>query len=189
MNNLDYLFEHGIDFKNRRIFLDGEITEDRTNKIVRGLISLTDKSNEIITLIVRSPGGDLYETIAIYDVLQNLKASVRTIALGYCQSAAPLLVAAGTKGMRYATPNCFFMIHDSIVESPETSLDDIKNDVRHFTHLRKRFFKLLESHTSLSYKKWRDIYHKRGDSFFDTELAMKYGLMDEIITKPVWGTT
>ena len=114
---LDAMFSFGIDLSKRRVFLQcGIEAHDDPGKnisemVIRGLLFL-DKTEGEIELWINTPGGDVDDMFAIYDVIQSCENDVATIGHGQIASAGGLILAAGSKGMRYAMPNALFMAHE-----------------------------------------------------------------------------
>lgn len=190
LNNRELYFDKGISIKNRLIFLSGDIDDVRCDIIARGLIFLSNISREDITLIINSFGGDLYDTFSIYDIMKSIPNQIRTIAMGKCQSAAPLLVAAGSPGKRFSLPNCHFMVHDVWVDgAPDATVEAASKELKHTKELRKLFLELMEKNTTKTALEWRKICRRPGDLFFPPPLALKYGIIDSIITEVPWGLT
>lgn len=175
-------YEYGIDPANRRIFLDGEIDADSASYIRRGILYMESESDDKpIELWVCSEGGDEYGMFSIYDVLRTVKCPIHTIATGLCMSAAPLLVAGGFKGERYATPNSWFMVHESWTDDGGPKrLTEKKREADHETEMTKRWAELMDRHTKLSAKQWLQKCNKVGDYFFDADKAVEYGLVDQL---------
>ena len=98
----------------RTIYLNGEINDEAALSIITQLHYLEDNSQEPITLVINSPGGSVSAGLAIYDVMQALSCPVTTAAVGLAASMAALVLAAGTKGRRYASPNSRIMIHQPL---------------------------------------------------------------------------
>lgn len=98
----------------RTIYLNGEINDEAALSIITQLHYLEDNSQEPITLVINSPGGSVSAGLAIYDVMQALSCPVTTAAVGLAASMAALVLAAGTKGRRYASPNSRVMIHQPL---------------------------------------------------------------------------
>lgn len=180
--NMDFYssyFENGIDVRNRRIFLHGDIDEENIGRLIKGLYILeSNDENKSIEIVISSCGGDEYEMLAAYDVIKNCKCHVTTIAVGKLMSAAPLIFAAGDE--RFAYPNTIFMIHESSY-SVEAKHTDIKVEAKHYEEMETLWCKLMAQHSNLSAKQWRVKYNSKPDLYFTAEQAMKYGIVDKII--------
>ncbi len=114
---LSAMFEYGIDLSKRRVFLQCGIAEhdnpgqNVAEMVTRGLLFL-DKTEGEIELWINTPGGDVDDMFAIYDVIRTCENPVSTVAHGAVCSAGGLVLAGGYKGLRYATPNSTFMAHE-----------------------------------------------------------------------------
>ncbi len=114
---LSAMFEYGIDLDQRRVFLQCGIEEHENpgmnvaEMVTRGLLFL-DKTPGEIELWINTPGGDVDDMFAIYDVIRTCDNPVSTVAHGAVCSAGALVLAGGQKGLRYATPNSIFMAHE-----------------------------------------------------------------------------
>lgn len=178
---VDAYFEYGIDVNNRRIFLTKDIDQDSASVLIKGLYLMeTKNSKEPIELFVSSFGGDEYGMFGIYDAIRTVKCPLVTVAIGMCMSAAPLLVAAGSKGERYATPNSWFMVHQSYWELGEIKQTELKSDVKHYDALHDRWLELMEKHTNKDVKFWSKLCQKNADHYFDASKAIEYGIVDKL---------
>lgn len=179
---VDAYFAHGVDITNRRIFLFDDVEEVSIGTVIKGLYQLeaTNKGSAI-ELFVGSFGGSEYEMLGLYDVLQNgLACPIHTIAIGKCMSAAPLLVAAGESGERWATPNAQFMVHMGGVGVTGDRMESAKHEIAHAEKLAEIWYNLMAKHTKMSASHWRRLCKKVQDTFFDAETAIEWGIIDEI---------
>ena len=177
---VDAYYAHGLDVVNRRVWVTGEITAESANEAAKGLYLLDSiSSTEPCELFVNSHGGDLVATQAIYDILQTLRCNVHTFAFGECQSAAPLLLAAGTPGHRWVAANTEFMTHDSWGEI-EGKAVEMRAYLEHMDALGRRWMSLLTDHSKMPITHWRSICNKKVDYYFGSEEAIKWGLADNI---------
>lgn len=174
-------FEFGVDKDNRRIFLDGEIHAESAQYIRRSILYLDSLSSEKpIELWICSEGGDEYCALSIYDTLSTIKCPVHTIATGMCMSVAPLLVAAGKVGERYATPHSWFMVHQSWSEEIPSRVDEQKKAIEHAYEVGKQWYTLMAKHTKTSAIQWRRMCEKVGNTYFNAEEALEFGLVDQL---------
>jgi ATP-dependent Clp protease, protease subunit len=178
---VDNLFEFSFDTKRRLIILYGDIEKKRVDYTIKAFLMMGAASPDPVTLLVNSLGGDVYDTFAIYDIMQAMPCPIRTIAIGTCQSAAPLLVAAGTQGNRFSMPNCYFMTHESWMELEVSTVIAAQKTVAHYQAFEDRFDNLMETHSKLTAQQWKTIYQKPGDSYFDSKTALDYGIIDNIM--------
>jgi ATP-dependent Clp protease protease subunit len=180
---VDVYFEYGIDIANRRIFLLDGVEEDTISAVIKGLYFMDSQNKDVkkpIELFIGSFGGSEYEMFALYDVTRTIASPIHTVAIGKCMSAAPLLVAGGQKGHRYATANTFFMVHEGWSDFGEKRYDSIKADIKHVDHLSKHWYELMEKHTSKTIAFWKKMCAKVGDEYFDAATALEYGIIDHI---------
>lgn len=173
-------FENGIDVNNRRIFLIGDIDQDTAGNVIKSIYLMQSYSKEkAITVYVNTDGGCEYSMFAIYDVMKQCKCDIETVAMGNVMSAGPLLVAAGTKGQRYALPNSWFMIHESADDWGYRKVSNHKNLIKHYDKLQERWLKVMEETTGTSAKTWAKMCEGH-DRFFDASKAVDLGLVDFI---------
>lgn len=178
---IDAYFQYGVDRVNRRVFLFDGVDENAIGIVIKALYYMDSESTEKpIELFIGSFGGSEYEMFALYDVIRTLKAPIHTTAIGKCMSAAPLLVACGEPGERYATPNTWFMIHQSWGEWGEKDTDTLKREVAHYDDMEKRWTELMAQHTNQPASFWLKKSREKGDMYFDAEVAQKFGLIDHI---------
>jgi ATP-dependent Clp protease protease subunit len=174
-------FEYGIDVQNRKVFLTHDIDAESIGAAIKGLYLMENENTEKpIEVFVGSFGGSEYEMWALYDVLRTLESPIHTTAIGKCMSAAPLLVAAGEPGKRWATPNTFFMVHQSWDDFGEDRIDVVKKVIKHNDVMAKRWYDLMASHTKKDAAFWKRKCEAIGDCFFTAEEAQEWGLIDEI---------
>ena len=164
------------------IALNTDINAEEADKIVEQLLKLdTIKSNKDITFYINSPGGLVSAGLAIYDAMKMVKSNVKTICIGRCSSMAAVLLSGGTKGKRYITPNSEVMIHE-VSSFSCGKIGEIKVSYEHSNTLNERLMKILADNTGKSIKQIKkDTLLK--DKWFNAEEAVKYGLVDKIVTK------
>jgi ATP-dependent Clp protease protease subunit len=178
---VDAYFAYGVDVANRKVFLFDDVDSNSIGAVIKGLYLMeaqTDKKP--IELFVGSFGGSEYDMFALYDVCRTLVSPIHTTAIGKCMSAAPLLVAGGEEGHRYATPNTMFMVHEAWEDFGAKRMDELKIDLKHYDELAYRWGKLMEKHSKKSSKFWLDLCKKAGDTYFNAEKALEWGLIDHI---------
>lgn len=168
--------------KERIIFLGGPINDPLANTIIAQLLFLASQdSKKDIQLYINSPGGSVSSALAIYDTMQHVKPEVSTICVGLAASGAALLLAAGTKGKRYALPNAEIMIHQVMAGGIEGQASDIEISAKHIIRLRDKLNRILSKHTG----KPESQVEKDTDRNYhmDPDEAKKYGLIDEVIRR------
>lgn len=179
-DELTAALEKGIDIKGRRIFLHAAVDEDSIGLAIRAMYLLSDMSKEPIELFVCSYGGELDEAFALHDVTRTIKVPVHTVALGKCMSAAPLLVACGQRGERWASEHTQFMLHDCALEIEEGSPVAITAHVEAAKAQMIRYAELLGKYTNKPKSYWTRMFGQRADKFFSAEDAQEWGLIDQI---------
>lgn len=165
--------------KERIVFIGMPIDDDVANLIIAQLLFLDgEDSGKEISLYINSPGGIVSSGMAIYDTMQYIKSPVTTICVGQAASMAAVLLAAGTKGKRYALPNSRILIHQPMggVQGQATDIDIHAKEI---LKLRERLNKILVKHTGQSLKKIEKDTDR--DYYMTSEEAKEYGIIDEII--------
>jgi ATP-dependent Clp protease protease subunit len=167
--------------KERIIFLGSAIDDAVANTIIAQLLFLeSEDKDKDIKLYINSPGGSVTAGLAIYDTMQFIKPKVSTICIGMAASMGAFLLSGGEKGKRMALPNSDIMIHQ-ILGGAEGQASDVKIRAEYMLKLKDRLNKLLSKHTGKSEKRIEEDTDR--DNFMSAEEALKYGLIDKIITK------
>lgn len=167
--------------KDRIVFLGGQITDDVANSIIAQLLFLESQDpKRDIKLYINSPGGSVTAGLAIYDTMQYVKCDVSTICVGISASMAAVLLAAGTKGKRFALPNSEVMLHQVMGEAGGQAVE-IEISAKHILKIRDNLNKVLSKHTGQPLKKIEKDTDR--DFFLSAEEAKDYGLIDDIIKK------
>lgn len=165
--------------KERIIFLGGPIDDVSANIIIAQLLFLeSEDPKKDITLYVNSPGGSATSTLAIVDTIRHIKPDVSTVCVGFAASGGAIVLAAGTKGKRYALPNSEVMIHQPL-GGAEGQATDIDISAKHILKLRERLNKFLAEVTGQKLDKIEKDVER--DFFLYADEAKKYGIIDEII--------
>jgi ATP-dependent Clp protease protease subunit len=167
----------------RIIFLGTPVNDDVANMIIAQLLFLeADNPGRDIHLYINSPGGSVSAGLAIYDTMQFLKSPVNTICMGLAASMGAFLLTAGEKGKRSALPNSRIMIHQPSGGASGTA-SDIEIQAKEIIYLRGRMNDLMAKHTGRPLEQIeRDVDR---DRFMSAEEAVKYGLIDQVITNRV----
>ena len=169
--------------RDRIIILGSPIGDDLSNLVVAQLLFLESEDPEKdIYMYINSPGGSVTAGLAIYDTMQYIKPEVSTLCVGQAASMAAWLLAAGTKGKRFALPHARIMIHQPLggVQGQAT---DIDIQAREIIRLREQMNNILVKHTGQSLKKIEKDTDR--DLFLTGKQAVEYGLVDEVIvTRP-----
>ncbi len=168
--------------QDRIIFLGEEVNDTTASLVVAQLLFLAaDDPDKDINLYINSPGGSVTAGLAIYDTMQYIKPDVSTICVGMAASMGAFLLAGGAKGKRYALPNSEIMIHQPL-GGAKGQATDIKIHAEYILKIRDKLNKMLSENTG----KPLDVIEAdtERDNFMSAEEAVKYGLIDSVITKP-----
>ena len=167
--------------RERIVFLGSEIDDDVANSIVAQLLLLdSENSEKDIMLYINSPGGVITAGMAIYDTMKLIKADVSTICLGDAASMGAFLLSGGTKGKRLALPNSRIMIHQPL-GGAKGQATDIEIEAKEILRMKTMLNTLLAEHTGQKIETIKKDTER--DNFMSAEEALKYGLIDKIITK------
>ncbi len=167
----------------RIIFLGTSINDDVANMIIAQMLFLdADNPGRDIYLYLNSPGGNVSSGMAIYDTMQFLRSPVNTICMGMAASMGSFLLAAGRAGKRSALPHARIMIHQPSGGAQGTAAD-IEIQAKEILYLRAQMNGLYAKHTGRPLEQIeRDMER---DFFMSAEEAVKYGIIDSVITQPV----
>ena len=165
--------------KDRIIFLGSPIDDVVANIVIAQFLFFdAEDSKKDIKLYINSPGGSVTAGMAIYDTMQYLKCDVVTICIGQAASMAATLLAAGTKGKRFALPNAEIMLHQ-VMGGVEGQAADVKIRAERILKIHQRMNKILAEHTGQPLSKIEKDTDR--DFFMDPDEAKKYGIIDKII--------
>jgi ATP-dependent Clp protease protease subunit len=165
--------------RNRIIFLGTPINDEVSNLVIAQLLHLNQEDREApISIYINSPGGMVYDGLAIYDAIQMISNPIRTVAVGVTASFSTVLLAAGTKGQRYALPNATIHMHQP-EGGAQGQVTDIEIQAREFLRLRRNLNAILAFHTGQSLEVIeRDTAR---DHWLDARAAVAYGLVDQVL--------
>jgi ATP-dependent Clp protease protease subunit len=167
--------------KDRIIMLGTPVDDHVANLIVAQLLFLEAEDPEKdIYLYINSPGGIVTAGLAIYDTMQYIKSEVVTICMGQAASMGAVLLAAGAKGKRFALPHSRIMIHQPL-GGFQGQATDIEIHAKEILRLRKMLNGILSKHTGQSLRRIEKDTER--DYFMSAEEAMKYGLIDKVLTR------
>lgn len=167
--------------KDRVIFLGTGIDAGVANSVIAQLLFLErENPKKDITMYIHSPGGHVTAGLAIYDTMQYLQCDVSTVCLGMAASMGAVLLTAGTKGKRFCLPHAEVMIHQPL-GGVEGQASDIEIHARHIINTKKTLNGILAKHSGQKL----EIVEKDTDrdNFMSAVEAVKYGLVDKVITK------
>jgi len=169
-----------------RIIFLGEEIDDITANIINAQLLFLDseekeKDEEPIWLYINSPGGSVYDGLAIYDVMQAISSSVYTAVLGSACSMAAVLAMAGKKKHRYALKHSRIMIHQPWGGMHESQATDMDIANREMQELKLDLLKLITLHSGQTFEKVKQDCER--DYWLKAQAAIDYGIIDKIMTK------
>lgn len=167
--------------KDRIIFLGEDVNEHTANIVVAQLIHLADEDpKKDIKLYINSPGGSVYDGLAIYDTIQYITPDVQTIGIGLQASMGAFLLSSGTKGKRYALPSSRIMIHQPS-SGTQGKITDQEITLKEGIYLKKMLNEVLAKNTGQKLSKIEKDVER--DYWMSSKEAKDYGLIDDVITK------
>jgi ATP-dependent Clp protease protease subunit len=165
----------------RIVFLGTPINDDVANIVIAQLLFLqADNPEKDIYLYLNSPGGSVYSGLAIFDTMQFLTCPVNTYCMGIAASMGSFLLAAGTKGKRYALPNSRIMLHQPSGGMQGTAAD-IEIQAKEILFLRERLNRIYAQNTGQTEEQINEDLDR--DRFMSPEEAKEYGLIDHVISR------
>ena len=163
----------------RIIMLNEEVNATTASLVVAQLLYLEGQDpNKDISLYINSPGGSVTDGMAIYDTMQYIKCDVSTICMGMAASMGAFLLAAGTKGKRYALPNADIMIHQPS-GGAQGQATDIEIHTQHILHTKQKLNEILAKNTGQPLDVIKQDTER--DNFMTAQQALEYGLIDKVI--------
>lgn len=165
--------------KERIVFLNDEVNHQTANLVIAQLLHLAyEDPKKDIQLYINSPGGSVYDGLAIYDTMQFIKPDVQTICVGLAASMGAYLLSAGAKGKRMALPHSKIMIHQPSSGTRGT-VTDMQIDLEESIRVKKQLNELLAKNTGQKLSKIEVDVER--DYWMPAEDAKKYGLIDDVI--------
>jgi ATP-dependent Clp protease protease subunit len=165
--------------KERIIFIGTPMDDEIANLIIAQMLFLAaEDSEKDINMYINSPGGVVTAGLAIYDTMQFLKSPISTICIGQAASMAATLLAAGTKGKRYALPNARIMIHQPL-GGAQGQATDIEIQTKEILRMKKLLNEILAKHTGQPLAKIEKDTDR--DFYMSAQEAVEYGIVDEVI--------
>ena len=167
--------------KDRIIFIGEEITEQTANLVVAQLLFLaSEDSDKDINVYINSPGGSVYDGLAIYDTMNFIKPDVATFGIGLQASMGAVLLASGAKGKRHMLPHSKTMIHQPR-GGTEGVMTDMEISLREGLDIKKALAEIMTKNTGQKLEKVSADMER--DFWMTAEEAKKYGIIDQIVTK------
>lgn len=168
--------------KDRIIFLGTDVHEASANIVVAQLLFLqAEDPNKDIFFYINSPGGSVYDALAIYDTMQYLTNDVQTVGIGVQASAAAFLLSSGAKGKRFMLPNATAMIHQPS-SGTRGKVTDQEIDLKESLRIKKLLEEIMAKNTGQKAAKIHEDMER--DKWLTAEEAKTYGLIDAVISAP-----
>ncbi len=165
--------------KDRIIFIGTPIDDHVANLVIAQLLFLQmEDAKKDISIYINSPGGSVTSGLAIYDTMQFVTCDVNTYCIGIAASMGAVLLAAGTKGKRYALPNSDIMIHQ-VSGGAQGQASDVERQVEFMFKLKKRLNRILAFHTGKPIEQVERDADR--DYYMTADEAKAYGLVDEVV--------
>ncbi len=165
--------------KERIVFLVGPVDEGTANLVVAQMLFLeSENPDKEINFYINSPGGSIAAGFAIYDTMQFIKPDISTLCVGMAASMGAFLLAAGTKGKRFALPNSTVLIHQPL-GGFQGQASDIAIHAKYILSLRERLNRLLAQHVGKPVEQIERDTDR--DNFLTAEEALQYGLIDKVL--------
>ena len=168
--------------KDRIIFLGTDVNSHTANIIVAELLFLqADDAKKDIFFYINSPGGSVYDAMAIYDTMQYVTNDIQTVGIGMQASAAAFLLSSGTKGKRFLLPESTVMVHQPS-SGTRGKVTDMEIDLKESLRVKQRLNEIMAANTGQKVEKIKDDMER--DYWMTAAEALKYGLVDKVITTP-----
>jgi ATP-dependent Clp protease, protease subunit len=165
--------------KDRIIFLGEDVNQHTANIVVAQLLFLDNEDTDRdIYIYINSPGGSVYDALAIYDTMKYVKSDIQTVGIGVQASAAAVLLSSGTKGKRYLLPNATVMIHQPS-SGTRGKVTDQEIDLRESLRVKRLLEKIMSDNTGQTIARVHKDLER--DNWMTAEMAVKYGIADKII--------
>lgn len=169
--------------KDRIIFLGSDVNEASANIIVAQLLFLqSEDPKKDISIYINSPGGSVYDALAVYDTMQYLSNDIQTVGIGVQASAAAFLLSSGTKGKRFILPNSTVMIHQPS-SGTKGKVTDMEIDLQESLRIKYRLNEIMAKNTGQKVDTIKVDMER--DKWMTAEQAKAYGIVDEVISSPL----
>lgn len=165
--------------KDRIIFLGQDVNEASANIVVAQLLFLhAEDPKKDVKLYINSPGGSVYDALAIYDTMQHISNNIETVGIGVQASAAAFLLSSGTKGKRFILPNASVMIHQPS-SGTRGKVTDQEIDLKESLRIKKLLESIMAKNTGQKAEKIHEDMER--DKWLSAVEAKQYGIVDSII--------
>lgn len=166
--------------KDRIIFLGDAVNEHTANLVVAQLLFLhAEDPKKDINFYINSPGGSVYDALAIYDTMQYIANDIQTVGIGIQASAAAFLLSSGTKGKRVILPNSTVMVHQPS-SGTRGKVTDMEIDLKESLRIKRQLNEIMAKNTGQTVKQIQQDMER--DYWMTAQEAKKYGIVDKIIT-------
>ncbi|MDX2149060.1 MAG: ATP-dependent Clp protease proteolytic subunit [Planctomycetota bacterium] len=167
--------------ENRIVFLIGEINHASAARVMMQMLYLENqRRGQDIHFYINSPGGAVDDTLALYDTMRFLSSNINTYCLGRAYSGGAVLLTAGTKGKRYILPHAKVMIHQPY-GGVTGQAEDIRIQAEQIIKSKQELIRIIANHTGQSVDTIKRDSER--DRYFTAEEAVKYGLVDEVVSE------
>lgn len=168
--------------KDRIVFLGSDVNEATANLVVAQLLFLqSEDAKKDIFFYINSPGGSVYDALAIYDTMQYVTNDIQTVGIGVQASAAAILLSSGTKGKRFLLPHSTVMIHQPS-SGTRGKVTDQEIDLKESLRVKRLIEEIMAHNTGQTAEKIHTDMER--DFWMTADEAKKYGLIDEVINNP-----
>ncbi len=168
--------------KERIVFLGDQVTPETANIVVAQLLFLANEDpKRDIKLYINSPGGSVYDGLAIIDTMNYIKPDVQTIGIGLQASMGAMLLACGAKGKRFILPNARVMIHQPSYGAGQAKVTDQEIELKEGLYLKKKLAEIFAERTGKDLRQVEKDMDR--DHWMSAQEALEYGIVDEIIDK------
>ena len=165
--------------RERIVFVTGQVEDNMASLIVAQLLFLESENSQDISMYINSPGGVVTSGLSIYDTMQHIRPPVSTVCMGQAASMGSLLLAAGEKGMRFATPNARIMVHQPS-GGFQGQASDIERHARDIIKMKRKLNEVYVRHCGKTYEEVETTLDR--DHFMDAGEAQDWGLIDKVMT-------
>jgi ATP-dependent Clp protease protease subunit len=168
--------------RERIVFLGSQVDQNTANRICAELLLLeAEDRDKDISLYINSPGGSVYDGLAIYDTMQYVNCDVRTICIGMAASMGQFLLCAGAPGKRFSLPHSRILMHQPSIGGMQGQASDIAIQAEQIIYMKKTLAERIAFHTGQSLERI-EIDSDR-DRWFTAQEALEYGFIDAVIER------
>lgn len=166
----------------RQIFFGSDFNSEACNVVVAELLFLESVNNDDITIMINSPGGSVYDGLAVIDTMNYIKSDVSTMCVGMAASMGAVLLSSGTKGKRFILPHSRVMIHQ-VSSGMEGKISDLKISLEQASKCQKDTYTILAKQMGKTYEEIEELC--KNDNWFHGQEAVDLGIVDAVKVKRV----